>query len=517
MARFRLTLLFLLFSLGITAVTVFILNKVSADVGERSLVNLSTKLAETDAQLIGGAVERMAVAEVQNGQEVITVYELLASFASGDPLVELLSFVGPEVLEPLNVADMSLIAADGSTAWTVREETPSGIEAARDPVLIGRAFTGEVVSVLSSEKEYVDQDGSTLTGDIVTTLVPLVNESGSPQFVMSISRDMSDELDAEIASTRASMLKITMASLGGLFLVLLGFIVTIDIHTWRANERLIAEKLMHAEAERDKTELMRLNEAKDRFISTVSHELKTPLTTIMGYAEILHRNRVGNLIDKQLEQIDTLRRAGWRLDLLINDMLDISRIDSGRLTFDSTKFEIPDLIDELDKSFKPIVAQRRQKLIVRNVDTRGMKAELFGDRARVMQCISNLVMNASKYSDEGTTLCVDADILKGSLQVRVRDQGIGITAEDQAKLFTLFFRADNKATRAQPGLGLGLFITAAIVEGHGGSLDVQSEPGVGTTITVQLPGVQMDSASSSSKPDQRAKPTESRLNSLKSA
>ena len=513
MAKFRLTYLFLIFSVAITAVTIAVLNRVSADVGERSLINLSAKLAETDARLIGGALEEIAMSEVISGSggQTMTVADIITSMNGGDPLAVLLSFLGPEILEPLSVVSLSIASTDGQVIWSLGSDTSDSPEEDEQFYqMLRSAVEGEPVSVLGRQTVYMDMQGNNVTADVVTSLVPLGNGDSTP-YVMIISRDMSSDLASEIATTRSSMFKVTLASLGGLLAVLLVFIVAIDMHLWRSHQRLLAEERMHAQADQDREELKRLNEAKDRFISTVSHELKTPLTTIMGYAQILRRNRKGNLDETQIEQLQTVQKSGWRLDLLIDDMLDISRIESGRMTTHKSEFEVMELIDELEKSFQPIVAAKGQRLIV---SSSGPAGSITADRARVMQCVSNLVTNASKYSPEGSTIRILAEVNSGRLRISVKDEGIGISAEDQEKLFTLFFRADNRETRAQSGLGLGLFIVSAIVEAHDGHVDVQSAPGNGTTITVDLPGVHIMRKPATAPEQGRLKPTTSRLHAV---
>jgi signal transduction histidine kinase len=511
MAKFQLTLLFIMFSLGIASITVLILNKVSADVGERSLISVSTKLAETDAQLIAGALERMSAAEVTDGDRQVSVSELIASFNSGDPLAVLLTFLGPEVLEPLNVVNISLIGPNGVPSLAIGSEID---DAAPDlEQLIALSLSGEVVSVLQRNLDYTSTTGVQLQGDIVTSFVPIIPENGNPAFVMSLARDMSSELDEEIASTRAAMFKVALAAIGGLFVVLLAFIVWIDLRIWRGNRRLLDERLALAALERDRQELARLNESKDRFISTVSHELKTPLTTIMGYGEIMRRNRSGSLDERQIGYLEAMRDAGWRLDLLINDMLDITRIESGRLSLDKSPFEVCEFLRNALVGLQPFVAQRKQAL---QLEIQHSQLELKGDEARLTQCISNLVTNASKYSPPGSSVQVRSELMGDELLISVTDEGIGISEEDRQHLCSLFFRADNQQTRSQPGLGLGLFITAAIVENHGGILDLQSRPGAGTMATIRLRNV-------ISRPDDatiaktRSRPVVSRLAMLNSA
>ncbi|MBI4220701.1 MAG: GAF domain-containing protein [Chloroflexi bacterium] len=259
------------------------------------------------------------------------------------------------------------------------------------------------------------------------------------------------------------------------------------------NARLYAAVSMEAEErerrirlEAERNELRRVNEAKSRFLTTVSHELKTPLTTMIAFAEVLARNRDQNLNDRQLRQLDLMRRNGRRLELLINDLLDISRIDAASFRLKLAEFDPRPLFDELVNSFEPLLATRHQHLDFRPLeDARWIEA----DRDRLAQVVSNLISNASKFSAERSQIELSLMRKDDRLYVTVKDPGVGISPEDQRRLFTAFFRADNEATRSVPGTGLGLYIAKSIIEFHRGKIWVESKPGSGTIVTFYIRGV----------------------------
>ena len=238
-------------------------------------------------------------------------------------------------------------------------------------------------------------------------------------------------------------------------------------------------------------ELRRESQANGRFLSSVFHELRTPLTSMIAFSDILARNSPGNLDERQTEQIEIVRRNGRRLQALINDLLNVSRmgvsgIGSGRVKLTRAKFDARQLLDEVARNFRPILEENGQTL---ETSIPGEALWLNADRDRLMQVLSNLVSNASKYSPAGARVEMAASVERSSLCVAVKDHGIGISEEDMSRLFTPFFRADNPETRATTGSGLGLAIAKSIMDLHGGRITVESRPAEGSTFTVRVPGV----------------------------
>jgi signal transduction histidine kinase len=238
-----------------------------------------------------------------------------------------------------------------------------------------------------------------------------------------------------------------------------------------------------ARLEAQARELERTNEAKSQFLSTVSHELRTPLTSIVAFTDLLARDREQSLNEKQRRHLDIVRRNARQLGALINDLLDISRIESGKLRVVKAQFDLTELVRHVVDSLAPVMASMGQRLIM---DLPG-ELRITGDRDRILQVVSNLISNASKYSPNGSTVALVAYADGEYVALAVRDQGVGISRADQSNLFTPFFRADNSTTRAVGGTGLGLAIAKRLVELHGGDISVVSEPGKGSTFTVRLP------------------------------
>jgi signal transduction histidine kinase/DNA-binding response OmpR family regulator len=235
---------------------------------------------------------------------------------------------------------------------------------------------------------------------------------------------------------------------------------------------------------RDVTQERELDRMKTEFVSQVSHELRTPLTAIKGFTEMLLDGDAGDVNEEQQEYLDIVKSNVDRLVALINDLLDISRIESGRIKLDLAPLDVDAIIRSVVATMRPLLDGKQQTL------TLSVAPDLppgLGDHDRVVQVITNLVSNAHKYTQAGGTIDVSAANTDGFLRVAVRDNGMGIPADDIPRLFTRFFRVDSSLTREIGGTGLGLSIVKSIVELQGGSVSVESQVGLGSTFAFTLP------------------------------
>lgn len=224
------------------------------------------------------------------------------------------------------------------------------------------------------------------------------------------------------------------------------------------------------------------NRAKSEFVSLVAHELKVPMTSIRGYADLL--NVAGTLNEQQHSFVQTIKNNVQRMVVLVSDLSDISRIESGQLHVDVKDINLHDVFEEAKQGVMQQVEEREHHF------TETLPPDLppvRGDRSRVVQVLVNLLSNAYKYTPNGGTIGLQAERQGNQVRVSVSDTGVGLTPEQIAKLGTKFWRADNAHVTSQPGTGLGLAITQNLLTLMGGSLDVQSTPGQGSTFMVTLP------------------------------
>lgn len=243
------------------------------------------------------------------------------------------------------------------------------------------------------------------------------------------------------------------------------------------------ESLGVVTALRDITREVDADRAKSEFVSTVSHELRTPLTSIKGYTDLLHARAVGTINEEQERFLSIIKKNADRLTALINDLLDMSRIETGRVKLQIEPVNLADVIREVAELLREQIEGKKLRL---ELDLSDEVPEVKGDRTRLVQIVTNLVSNAFKYTDAGW-IRIALGMVEGVVRLDVADSGIGISMEDQGRIFERFYRVDAPVMAGRGGTGLGLAITKQLVELHGGRVWVKSEPGAGSTFTAVFP------------------------------
>jgi signal transduction histidine kinase len=243
------------------------------------------------------------------------------------------------------------------------------------------------------------------------------------------------------------------------------------------NARLLSELRARTD------ELEMASRHKSQFLANMSHELRTPLNAILGYTELIGDGIYGQPPEKMLAVLKRLERNGKHLLGLINDVLDLSKIEAGELKLSLTDYSITDMVATVLTSVEPLATAK--KLVLRSE----LPADLppaHGDERRIAQVLLNLLGNAIKFTDAGE-ISVRATAGNGSYAIAVRDTGPGISQADQAKLFEEFHQVDNSITRKKGGTGLGLAISKRIIELHGGRIWVESSARHGSTFSFTVP------------------------------
>jgi signal transduction histidine kinase len=230
--------------------------------------------------------------------------------------------------------------------------------------------------------------------------------------------------------------------------------------------------------------LQEANRLKSVFLANMSHELRTPLNAVIGFSEFLIDEKAGPLNAKQKEYLGDVLNSGRHLLQLINDVLDLSKIEAGKMEVRAERFPIRRAVDEVCTAIAQTAAA---KGIAIRRDISGAPSEVTLDRQKFIQVLYNLISNAVKFSNDGEEVSVTATQRDGALRISVRDRGIGIRSEDLEKLFVEFQQLDSSAARRFEGTGLGLALTRKLVEVQGGGISVESERGQGSTFTVSLP------------------------------
>jgi signal transduction histidine kinase len=226
------------------------------------------------------------------------------------------------------------------------------------------------------------------------------------------------------------------------------------------------------------------NRSKSEFVSFVSHELKIPMTSIKGYSDLILSGATGQLNENQTSFLTTIRNNVNRMATLVSDLADISRIESGNIRLEPREVPVWDVIDEVVTLTRTQVTQKDQTV---TVDIPQELPKAWCDRNRLAQILTNLISNAIKYTPEGGAVIVQAILIKEMIQIKVEDNGLGMTPEDQEKLFSKFFRSADDKVREAPGTGLGLSITKNLIELQGGKVWFESEFRKGTSFYFTVP------------------------------
>ena len=284
-------------------------------------------------------------------------------------------------------------------------------------------------------------------------------------------------------------------------LIALGAAVGLALLVALENARLHAEAQRHIQQLLEQSRQLleakvtaeQASRAKSEFLASMSHELRTPLNAVIGFSQVLANKTYGEVNERQLEYLTSILAGGRHLRRLVDDVLDLAKVDAGHLTLDLTSVAVAQDIPEVVGVVQSLA---QQKNITVTVEVKEPLPEITADRMRVQQMVYNLLSNAIKFTDPGGHVTVTVDTLfpggaSGScaLRIRVADTGIGIKPEDQARIFDKFEQVDSSSAREQEGTGLGLALTRKLVELHGGQIGVESDgiKGRGSLFTVLLP------------------------------
>ncbi len=393
--------------------------------------------------------------------------------------------------------------ACAKTVAVVRDLEPSG------ETIVHPCFTGAVYRIVPLQYQ-----GRAIGRFVVGPYVPAETE-GAPASLVSID----GAVDAATARAhfetmprvRENVAKDISAHLGGVLelLVFSGhraqLASTMQIASVRENYRELAQK--NEALMTSFEELKQLDQLKSTFLATVSHELRSPLTSIIGYTEMLESGAAGALNDGQVEFLSTIRSKADQLLGLISSLLDLGRLEAKKLDLAYEAVDPRALLADLASTIVPTANQHNVSLDIRVGDD---TPKLWGDQVRLSQILLNLADNAVKFSHEGGTVTIGAEpgkldapgasglgaalfaASRPAVVLTVQDRGKGISEENLTRVFDAFYQVDAGTTRAHGGAGLGLSIVRQLVDGHEGTIEVTSTLGEGTIFTVTLPAATKD-------------------------
>jgi len=259
------------------------------------------------------------------------------------------------------------------------------------------------------------------------------------------------------------------------------------------NRQIRASQKVAERLQKQAGQLMLANRYKSEFLANMSHELRTPLNSILILSDQLRQNATGNLSEKQARHADIIHRAGSDLLQLINNVLDLAKVEAGRMQLSMEPLNLQDMLNDLDAAMRPLAEAKQLNLhIPKLTPEAGVPPRVYTDRVRLHQILRNLLSNAIKFTDEGQVqLTVGADTAQGDGRIMVffivHDTGVGISPEHHAQVFEAFQQLDGSTRRRFGGTGLGLAITRQLVQALDGTIALVSAPGQGSTFTVRLP------------------------------
>ncbi len=262
---------------------------------------------------------------------------------------------------------------------------------------------------------------------------------------------------------------------------MLGLILSRTVELEQAYQDLSRRE---AEVEMANVRLAETSRAKSQFLATMSHELRTPLNAIIGFSEMLRRESLGPLAPKQRRYVDNILSSGRHLLTLINDILDLSKVEAGKMQLKPDRVALAVLLRD---SATLIRGMADQKQITVEVESPPEELTVWGDASRLNQVLFNLLSNAIKFTPTEGRVRVSAAMTREFARIAVQDNGIGIAPKDQERLFEEFHQVDGTESREFPGTGLGLALSRRLVELHGGQIEVASEVGKGSLFTFTVP------------------------------
>ncbi len=479
--RFTLTLVFVAGSALLLVGAGFAADLIGKNVAESSTIRIETELAEADAARIAQDIEELLAG--LDRQLGFAYLEMTSQVPDARTRLQLL--VDANILDSqfdsIDFYHLELYGSSGESFWEMGPD--QGI--VFNQMGFETAMTGESASWLDRGVTVHGPGGVGSRRDLLESMIPLYfKDEVGVELVLHHAVDVTDTLESNVLATRADVWNSVMILLGALLGVLALFVLVLDLKISKRIE-VATELRDREELERANIELQRMDEMKTNFLSSLSHELKTPLAAILGFARILRSNKRQNLEVSQIEQLEVITRNGTRLDVLINDLHDLSRIQSGRVKLLIEEVELKTLVESVALSFATVLQGSQQSMVLKtDHDPVWLKI----DQTRVSQVLSNLISNASKYSPNGSTITVSSKRDGDSASITVEDQGQGIHLRDQENLFKLFYRTPEALNSSTHGTGIGLYVTKQIVELHDGEIDLVSVPLKGTKVTVTLFG-----------------------------
>jgi two-component system, cell cycle sensor histidine kinase PleC len=384
------------------------------------------------------------------------------------------------LLRGLSVMKVKIYDAKGLTAFST-ERRQVGEDKSGNAGFRG-ARGGQVASELVHRDTFSAFEGMIENRDLLSSYIPM-RASGAAGEITGVFEIYSDvtPLLAEIRRAQIAQVTIVLGTLAAIYLALLFAVRHAEGIARQQHEANIdlAANVARAEA---------ASQTKSEFLANMSHELRTPLNAIIGFSDVLHRCYYGPLTQKQIEYVEDIRSSGKHLLGVISDILDMSKIETGKLELRENEIDLADLV----QSCLTLIRERaRESGIALRTELPPDLAPIRADETRLRQIVLNLLSNAVKFTGSGGNIAVTAARDEAGLVLKIQDSGIGMSDEDIAVALQPFRQVDNSLSRRYEGTGLGLPLARELVRLHQGELLIDSAPGIGTAVTVRLPAARV--------------------------
>ena len=340
---------------------------------------------------------------------------------------------------------------------------------------LDKALAGQTASEIS-DASAPENRADNLTGKFLSVYVPIyfAGDPQTPAGAFELYLPWAP-VAAQIDQESQHLYGLLAIGLGLLYLSMIPVLLVAE--RWR--RRLTASLDSVEEERRRGEETARVSELKSSFLASMSHEMRTPLNAMLGFTQLLRTPGFGELTERQDKYVQNIARAGRHLLALTNDVLDLSKIEAGRMDLEIADVELAEVVGEAEEILRPLSDARSQSLVVDNLEL-GVKA----DRLRLTQVLVNLLSNAIKFTPEHGSIRVSAQQSGAWIEVDVTDSGRGIPAEDQTKVFESYIQGDKSRS---DGTGLGLPLSRRLVELMGGELVLLASTPAGSTFRIRIP------------------------------
>ncbi len=381
-------------------------------------------------------------------------------------------------MEGQSIVKVKLYNLDGLVAFSTDTSQIGDLKIDNTGFLGARE--GVVASNLTHRDSFDAFEKMIIDRDVLSSYIPLYRQesSGDIEGVFEIYSDVTPLME-RIAMTKQTIFFSMVLILGLLYLFLL-------VVVQRGENIIMAQA---ADLNQARISAENANLAKSEFISFVSHELKNPIAVINSYADLLQRTAASAFSSRQMKFIDVIQSNVQRMNTLVSDLMDVSRLEMGALHLNTETVSVPDVVQKSTESINKMISDKKQSLIV---DLPPDLPQVWADPDRMVQVVTNLMSNAYKYTPEGGNIRITAvpynmDNCRPMVKISVEDNGIGIGEKDQDKIFQRFFRSENEIVRQENGTGLGLHIAKNLAEQQQGMLWFESQLEQGTTFHYAVP------------------------------